>query len=173
MSAELARFFEKLFEEQNDGLVRFLCRRVHCVESARDIAQNAFMRIQKLENLMELENVKAYLYQVASNLAIDQKRRERLHGDYVQRELNSVNDGAIITNDSPESIIIAQRQAQVMENVLQKLPEKCRRAFLLHRVKGLSYSEIATEMCVSVSSVEKYILQSLNSFRQHLLNNED
>ncbi|MAZ89474.1 MAG: hypothetical protein CL693_17720 [Cellvibrionaceae bacterium] len=48
---------------------------------------------------------------------------------------------------------------------MDDLPIKCRQAFLLHRVKGLSYNDIAHEMGVSVSSVEKYILQALKHSR--------
>lgn len=171
INVELTQFFEKLFAEQHDGLVRFLCRRLNSLEDARDIAQNAFVRMQKMENLRELDNVKAYLYQVASNLVIDQKRRERLHGNYLQQE--SQNDHMYaVSDDSPEDVLIAQRQLEVMEKALQRLPEKCRRAFLLHRVKGMSYSDIAEEMSVSVSSVEKYILQALKCFRKYLITDD-
>ena len=40
---------------------------------------------------------------------------------------------------------------------------------MLHRVRGLSYSDIAREMGVSVSSVEKYILEALRHCREHLV----
>ena len=51
---------------------------------------------------------------------------------------------------------------------IDELPLKCRQAFLLHRNSGLSYSDIALELDVSVSSVEKYILQALKHCRAAL-----
>ena len=51
---------------------------------------------------------------------------------------------------------------------MERLPERCSQAFLLHRTSGLSYSEIAQELGVSVSSVEKYILQALKHCRAAL-----
>ena len=51
---------------------------------------------------------------------------------------------------------------------MDALPERCRQAFLLHRVSGLSYNDIARELGVSVSSVEKYILQALKHCRREL-----
>jgi len=48
------------------------------------------------------------------------------------------------------------------------MPEKVRRAFLMHRAKDLSYSEIADEMGVSTSMVEKYIIQALKILRKEM-----
>ena len=48
------------------------------------------------------------------------------------------------------------------------MPEKVRRAFLMHRGKDLSYSEIAIEMDVSTSMVEKYIIQALRILRKEV-----
>jgi len=48
------------------------------------------------------------------------------------------------------------------------MPQKVRRAFLLHRSKDLSYPEIAAEMGVSTSMVEKYIIQALKQIRAEL-----
>jgi len=170
MSADFSHFFEKLFVDHNDGLVRFINRRLRSAADAEDIAQNAFVRVQKIAELPEMENVKAYLYQVASNLIVDQKRREKLHRTFVMteemdREAELVQE---LHFESPENLLIAQRQLQSLERAMAKLPEKVRYAFLLHRNKGMSYSEIALEMSVTVSSVEKYILRALKHFRQYL-----
>lgn len=169
MAIDTAGFFEKLFENHNAGLLRFLTRKLNSSEQAEDIAQNAFARIQSLKHLPEMENSKAYLYQVASNLVIDQKRREKLHGAYVQREFNHAQGDAMPNGESsPEENLIAQRQIEALERTLNKLPAKCRRAFLMHRSEGMSYREIALELSVTVSSVEKYILQALKHFRKTL-----
>ncbi|VUD66630.1 putative RNA polymerase sigma factor FecI [Thalassocella blandensis] len=173
MAIENKTALEELFQSQGPGLVRFLSKKVRNPEDAEDIAQNAFIRIQRIENLNQLDNLKAYLYQTASNLAIDQIRRDKLHNNYVNQEttkyLGNDDCGPSAADDcSPERIISAKRQLKEIRHALDNLPVKCRQAFLLHRSKGLSYSEIAEEMCVSVSSVEKYILQSLKTCRKAL-----
>lgn len=173
MAIENKTALEELFENHGPGLVRFLSRKMKSPEDAEDIAQNAFIRIQRVANSGELDNLKAYLYQTASNLAIDQLRREKLHNNYVSHETNKQlshadHNPSSADHCTPDRLISAQRQLNEIKKALDSLPVKCRQAFLLHRNKGLSYSEIAKEMCVSVSSVEKYILQSLKTCRKML-----
>lgn len=157
-----------LSKEHGASLVRFLTRRLKSVEDAEDIAQAALLRIQKLDDSVSLDNPKAYLFQVANNLAIDSMRRNDILQRYLQTETlrnESQNaEGAL----SPERILAAQQQLQKVQHAIAKLPVKFRQAFLLHRKNGMSYSEIATEMGVSVSSVEKYILQALRECRRAL-----
>jgi len=165
--------FESLFDSQGPGLIRFLSRKLNNTEDARDIAQNAFIRIQHLAESGQLENPKAYLYQTASNLAIDKIRRDQLHHRYLQTEGAWQQDDTgfnLSQSDycTPERLLAAKQQLEHIEQAISGLPLKCRQAFLLHRVKGRSYSEIADEMSVSVSSVEKYILQALKVCRKAL-----
>lgn len=180
MAIEHKNALEELFQSHGPGLVRFLSRKMKSPEDAEDIAQNAFIRVQRVANSGELDNLKAYLYQTASNLAIDQLRREKLHNNYVNLETNKhlysdESSPSMSDHCTPERLLTARRQLKEINKALDNLPVKCRQAFLLHRNKGLSYSEIAQEMCVSVSSVEKYILQSLKSCRKALAkcNSED
>ncbi|WP_413664471.1 RNA polymerase sigma factor [Microbulbifer sp. EKSA008] len=160
---------ERLFTEHGQALVRFVSRIVKSPDDAEDIAQHAYLRLQKLSDEKELENPRAYLYQIANNLAVDQLRRGKLHVEYVSQQIPM--EGEPYTDDhadhqSPERLLAARQQLQSIYETMDKLPLKCRQAFLLHRTRGLSYSEIAKEMNISVSSVEKYILQALKACRK-------
>ena len=171
MAIESKSELEELFQSHGPSLIRFLSRKMRSPQDAEDIAQNAFIRIQRIASTGKLDNLKAYLYQTASNLAIDQLRREKLHNNYVNQETNkhlAYGDLSPIVADhcTPDRKLAAQRQLKEIHKALDTLPIKCRQAFLLHRNKGLSYSQIALEMGVSVSSVEKYILQSLKTCRK-------
>lgn len=166
---------EKLFHSHASDLVRFLTRKLKSAEDAEDVAQNAFIRIQRLAEKGQLDNPKAYLYQTASNLAIDQLRREKLHSSYVQSEVsrqlaNEEALGSPTNAHSPERVLAARQDLVEMRRAISSLPLKCRQAFILHRVKGLTYTEIAQDMAISVSSVEKYILQALKTCRQAVAN---
>jgi len=175
MAKDNSTLLEKLFTNHASGLVRFLNRKVKNPEDAEDIAQNAFIRIQHLAESGNLENPKAYLYQTAANLAIDQLRREKLHHNYLQGELSkqmATEDEGVADHCSPERLLSARHELNAIDRVLEQLPLKCRQAFLLHRTKGYSYGEIAKDMGVSVSSVEKYILQALKHCRRALTHTE-
>ncbi|MCA0899334.1 RNA polymerase sigma factor [Microbulbifer agarilyticus] len=170
MSKARKTLLESLFADHGQALVRFVTRIVRSTEDAEDIAQNAYLRLQKLSDEKDLDNPRAYLFQIANNLAVDQLRRGKLHIDYVSQQLPP--EGSTPTDDeygfdqSPERVLAARQQLQAIHQAMDSLPLKCRQAFLLHRNRGLSYSDIAQEMNISVSSVEKYILQALKVCRQ-------
>ena len=69
---------------------------------------------------------------------------------------------------SPEQILNGREKLARIYEAIDRLPAKCRQAFLLHRNSGMSYADIARELDVSVSSVEKYILQALKQCRSAL-----
>lgn len=164
---------EKLFTEHGQALVRFVTRIVRSTDDAEDIAQQAYLRLQKLSDGKELDNPRAYLFQIANNLAVDQLRRGKLHIEYISQQLPAegetpTDDDGHANHHSPERVLAARQQLQAIHNAMDSLPLKCRQAFLLHRVRGLSYTEIAQEMNTSVSSVEKYILQALKMCRRRV-----
>ena len=169
MNEDKSRFINELVKLYGPALERYLSRKLDNAADASEIAQEAFLRIYRLDQPEKLDNARAFLFQVASNLAIDQLRRRQLHFKFLkiegrepgEEELADINAGAA----SPEHILAAQEKLQRIYAVIDKLPDKVRQAFLLHRSAGLSYSEIARELGVSVSSVEKYILEALKQCR--------
>ena len=69
---------------------------------------------------------------------------------------------------SPEQILSAREKLSYIYEAVDELPFKVKQAFLLHRHRGMSYQDIANDMEVSVSSVEKYILEALKHCRRKL-----
>ena len=167
-------FFQNLVDELNAPLVRFLTNKLKNNQDACDLAQEAFLRIYKLQNPQELDNARAFLFQTASNLAIDQLRRVKLHNKYLRAEACSprVADEGAYASPSAERTAIAVQQLRLIYDTIDKLSPNCRRAFLLHRGKDMTYSEIASELGVSTSMVEKYIIQALRQCRKQLQKQE-
>ena len=69
---------------------------------------------------------------------------------------------------SAERTVSAEEELDQIYKVVDQMPEQVHRAFLMHRGKDLSYSEIAIEMDVSTSMVEKYIIQALRILRKEV-----
>jgi RNA polymerase sigma factor (sigma-70 family) len=167
-------FVENLINLHSTTLIRFLARRMNSREDAEDIAQAAFIRLYTLDDPDKLSNAKAFLFQVAANMSIDQLRRKVLHQNYLEREgAKAPNDGATPVSAMVENIPL-EREVEAKETLrfiyesLSGLPQNPRQAFILNRAKGLTYGEIAKQMGVSVSSVEKYILEALKHLRSVL-----
>eukprot|EP01024_Parvocaulis_polyphysoides_P035557 TRINITY_DN31501_c0_g1_i1.p1 TRINITY_DN31501_c0_g1~~TRINITY_DN31501_c0_g1_i1.p1 ORF type:complete len:164 (+),score=11.08 TRINITY_DN31501_c0_g1_i1:23-514(+) len=124
MAIENKTALEELFQNHGPGLIRFLSRKMKSTEDAEDIAQNAFIRIQRVANSGELDNLKAYLYQTASNLAIDQLRREKLHNNYVNQETtkhlsqDESSSPSMADQCTPDRLLTAQRQLKEIRKAL-------------------------------------------------------
>lgn len=166
------QFIAELVAQHGSALEKYLARKLDSPEDAAEVAQDAFLRLHRMEQPENLDNARAFLFQVASNLAIDQLRRRTLHFRFVKKEKSLAEDGEPFDSNasaaSPEKILSAREKLADIYQAIDELPFKTRQAFLLHRHTGLSYQEIAVEMGVSVSSVEKYILEALKHCRKKL-----
>ena len=163
-----------LLDEQMDELatplVRYLTKKVRNNEDANDLAQEAFLRMHKFQQSRQLDNARAFLFKTANNLVVDQMRRASVHDKYLSFEM--LPEQSDEDNDkfapSAERTVSAEEELDQIYKVVDQMPEKVRRAFLMHRGKDLSYSEIAIEMDVSTSMVEKYIIQALRILRKEV-----
>ena len=151
-------------------LVRYLSKKVHNNEDANDLAQEAFLRMHKFQQSRRLDNARAFLFKTANNLVVDQVRRASVHDKYLSFE--RLSEQSDEENDkfapSAERTVSAEQELDRIYKVVNQMPEKVRSAFLMHRGKDLSYSQIATEMDVSTSMVEKYIIQALRILRKEV-----
>ncbi len=153
-----------------DELASWLAKRVRCDEDANDLAQEAFLRMHKFQQSRELDNARAFLFRTANNLAVDQLRRARVHDRYLSTEMLPEHSDEEDDKYAPsaERTVSAEQELDKIYEILDQLPPKVRRAFVLHRSKDMSYSEIAAEMGVSNSMVEKYIIEALKFIRKEL-----
>jgi len=172
VASDKDQFLADLVAQHGVTLKKFLARKLDNSEDAAEIAQDAFLRIHRMDEPQQLDNPRAFLFQVASNMAVDQLRRRTLHYRFLNAEKNNSPDGEPVDINaiaaSPEQILHARQKLDAIYAAVDELPFKVKQAFLLHRKTGLSYGDIARQMGVSVSSVEKYILQALKHCRARL-----
>jgi len=128
-------------------LVRFLHRKVWDAERARDLAQEAFVRALQHEP----RKPRAWLFQVAANLARDEARtviRRKKHLVLLKAESESREDSV----QDPASELAERERWAVVREALDALSEKDREALLLWDA-GQSYTEIADELGLAVGAV--------------------
>lgn len=154
-----------VFEEFYDDLLRFLQWRTGDAELAADLAQDTYLRLVAIKDRQaEITNARGYILRVASNLAIDHLRRESRIG----RQESEQDDSSHIVDPAPiaDAQVLAREQLRLLDEALQALPPKPRRALLLHRVSGWTQAQIAADLEVSESMVIKYIAQALRHCRE-------
>lgn len=152
-------FFKLLYADYKDELLRFALRKLGGEDDAEDIVQDTFQNIMGIENPEDIENPRAYLYRTAQNIALNRQRQSGRHRDYVA----SCDENAV--SISLERKVIAQKDLDKIELGLKSLPEVTRQVFFMNRIEGKKYHQIADELGVSVSSVEKHIMKVLKKLR--------
>jgi RNA polymerase sigma factor (sigma-70 family) len=149
---------ERLFRDHNDSLVSFLALRLRSRQEAREVAQEAYVRLLQLERPDVSGFVRAYLFRIAGNLAIDRLRRRmteaRCGGEELFRELHSAAR-------EPERESIEHERLRQVGDFIGEVPEVARRAFLMFRLEEKSQAEIAGELGITDRMVRYHITRVL------------
>lgn len=155
---------ERLFAEHNRALIRFLRTRLRSEQEARDVAQEAYVRLLQIDQPGTISFLRAYLFRTAMNIATDRMRadgiRHHAHQDPVFDDLRQEPD--------PERTALARQQLRIVTESLRELPWKPRLAFLWHRVSDMTIPEVAERLEVSERMVRNYIVQALVHVRERM-----
>ncbi|KGS11462.1 sigma-70 family RNA polymerase sigma factor [Pseudomonas tremae] len=144
----------ELYSDHHAWLHGWLRKKLGCSHRAADLAHDAFVRILALTEPLNFKEPRAFLATTATRLLIDGTRRRKVERAYLDALALHADEASI---PSPEAIHVALQILERVARMLEGLPEKPRQAFLLHRLDGLTYSEIATHLGVSSSMVKQYM----------------
>jgi RNA polymerase sigma-70 factor (ECF subfamily) len=154
-----SRVIADLFRAHNGALVSFLAARLHNAQDARDVAQEAYVRLLQLDAPGALSFLRGYLFKIAENLAIDRIRHRAL------RERVAYTEGLLFDQldeaSSPERNLLAQEELSRISTRLMELPANCRQAFIMHVLLDRPTKDIAAEMDVSDRMVRNYVTRGL------------
>ena len=156
-----------LYEEYNETLVRYLTIRMRSKHDAVEVAQEAYIRLIRKDNLNDIDCFQSFLFRTATNISIDvQRQRARQDKNFA----NSKSLFGHIDEITPERDLCAKQGLVELAEALEELPPKCREAFRLYKFKDLSHAEIADQMGLSVSSIRKYVTRGLAFCMQRIDN---
>lgn len=140
----------------HEGALRSRLRRVmsrsHEVD---DLVAECMTRAYAGGDMHRPQSGKAFLFQIARNLLIDEARREKIVSLELVAELDVLH-----ADTSTEDALHARDELRHLQAILDTLPPQCRRAFILRRVHGKSVKEIAEEMQLSVFTVDKHLTRA-------------
>ena len=137
--------FKILYYRYFQKLIRFAYYRLRSIETARDLIQELFFRVWTgRERLNPQKSIQAYLYRSLNNLVINYRKLSSSQTS----SLTDLDERKIRTEEEQENTIDIQ-------NAIERLPEKLKTVFILSRVEGYKYTEIAEICDISVKAVEK------------------
>ncbi|HWL64322.1 MAG TPA: sigma-70 family RNA polymerase sigma factor [Steroidobacteraceae bacterium] len=153
-----AQEVERLFRDHNEALVRYLTLRLHSRQEAREVAQEAYVRLLQLERSDVSSFLRAYLFRIAGNLAIDRLRRRATELRAHEAELFS---GLFERPPEPEAVALERERVEQVRGILQELPEAVREAFLLFRTQEMDQATIARRLGITDRMVRNHITRAL------------
>ncbi len=153
--------FKLLFTKYYNALVNFCFYRIRNFEVSKDLVQEIFTRLWiSRDNLDPEKSIKSYLYKSAVNQIINNKKHSSSQ--------NLTLDESISTKEK-SSISNLENQIDLF-TCIEELPEKLKTVFMLSKIEGYKYPEIA-EICeISVKAVEKRMTKAFNILRKVLSN---
>jgi RNA polymerase sigma factor (sigma-70 family) len=147
---------ERIFREHNESLIRFLRTRLPSAQDAKEVAQEAYVRLLQLDQPEAIGFLRAYLFKTAAHIATDRLR----HRQIVRQNEES---SALETFDmaSPLEKLVAQQDLDIVNMALEELSPKCREVFLLRRLGNLHTEEVARQTGIGGRMVRLYVAQAL------------
>jgi len=164
------------FQEHEADLKRFLRARVANYSDRDDLIQDVFLRLAQQKDIetklsFGSAKIRAYLMVIASNLVRDAHRRS-----VTRKEIFHTSHETEVLADrrpSPEKAAETRQTLAAIASVMKNMDPKCRKAFTMSRIQNISYKEIAHQMNVSTSMIEKYIAKALVAIRKQVISNSD
>ncbi len=160
--------FKLLYSRYNIRLINYCYWFLRSKEDAEEAVQDVFVKLWKYkERTKSNESFSYYLFKIAKNTCLN-KIRER-HGDLYSLELDaSFSDQASLEDD-----IVFRELTLISNKAVEQLPKKRRIIYRLSREKGLTHSEIAKRLRISVSTVENQMGKALKHLRRYLKTHAD
>lgn len=154
--------FDAFYRSENQRLLRFFRKRVGS-ELAPDFMQDAFARVLRSGPFERIDNPHAYLSRTARNLLIERTRR-RIREQNVMCALDEDRDAPVAPEQSWQIEVAETRRAYWY--ALRSMPPRTRRVFLMHRLRNMSYAEIAVQVGIGTSGVEYHMMRALARCRE-------
>jgi len=148
----------------HSGIFNFLIFRVNDRAVAEDLLQDTFIRLwESREALDEKLSIKSYLFTIANNLALNHIRHENIVWRFKQ---NPSLDRAL--PETPFEKLTHKELEACIQKTIDTMSDKVRMVFLIYKVEGLSYKDIAERLGLSVATVESHMVKALRMIREDL-----
>ncbi|MBV4459859.1 RNA polymerase sigma factor [Pseudomonas sp. COR58] len=148
-------------------ILHYLHKRTDNPSDAADMTQDVFTQWLDYRDRAQVEQPRAFLFQMARNLLRDHWRRQKVR--HIIQPAHEA-DPEPMADERQDPLAAAQRQQRLeqLKAVLGELSPRRREALMLHRFEGLSQAQIAERMGISLSMVEKHIACALLHCKQRL-----
>jgi len=157
--------YEMYFRTYYQPLCQYAYTFVNDKDEAEEIVQNTFLSLWEKKQAIEIRtSLKSYLYSMVRNACLNVIKHEKIKLRHAQEQLAT---GELATDSVADNMLGNELEVRIQAAV-QKLPEQCRLIFKLSRFEELKYAEIATQLNLSIKTVENQMGKALRMMREEL-----
>ncbi len=156
--------FSRIYNDIGQTVWRFIYYKCGDEAQADDLVQEAFIKLWNNCAKVAKEKARSFLFTVANNAFLNEVAHKKVVLRHAQMSPTKVD------NQSPEFILEEKQYNKKLQDAISNLTEAQRTAFLLNRIEGMKYTEIAEHLNISVKAVEKRMSQALKALRTEIKN---
>jgi RNA polymerase sigma-70 factor (ECF subfamily) len=154
--------FTSIFNKLSTDLYQFLYYKFGSTLNPKDKVQEAFVKLWQNCAKVTPDNAKSFVFTTANNLMLNEAAHQKVVLKHKQIKPKAY------TNESPEFILETTEYNAKLQRALANLTEAQRVAFMMNRVEGKRFKEIAALLNISVKAVEKRIYGALEKLRKDI-----
>ncbi len=157
--------FDILYKKYSKKLYKFAYSILKSTEDAENIIQDVYLNLWENRSKVNKDaSVQYYIFSIAHNSAISLIRKKAKSAEFIEYlKLHQY------INQSPLDVEIEYKELKAkLDEIIDHLPDRQKEVYLLHKVEGLKYQEVADKLNISVNTIENHMSRALKTIRGKL-----
>jgi RNA polymerase sigma-70 factor (family 1) len=154
--------FDNIFTRWYEPVRNFVYYKSGDIQVAEDIAQDVFLKIWEKREGIRIETVKSLLYKVATNLFLNRMEHHKVLLKFIPPDPSEMKVAG------PDFELEMKEFDKKLQTALTDLDEKQRTVFLMNRIDGFTYLQIAETMGLSVKAIEKRMEKAIAFLKKRI-----
>ena len=156
------QLFSSIFNKYAKDLHDFLYYKFGELLNPKDKVQEAFIKLWENCGKVSPDKAKSFVFTTANNLMLNEVAHQKVVLKYAQTKPKHY------TNENPEFLMQENEYNKKLQNAIANLTEAQREVFLMNRIEGKKFKEIASLLDISTKAVEKRIYGALDKLRKEI-----
>ncbi|MEP7376785.1 MAG: RNA polymerase sigma-70 factor [Chitinophagaceae bacterium] len=159
--------FTQIFYHYTQRMYAYILTKTKSEDAAEEIVQEVFMKLwAKKETLAHVENHESYIFRMVANKIVDWFRNMSSEKNAIKTVWKSIEH---FTNNTSETLDLHQSQELINEAVAHLSPQR-KKIFLMSRQEGMTRSQIAEQLNLSVNTVNNHLNEAVRNVKEYLMN---